>query len=1074
MFRGFNIENNEVEFKATLYKNRREKIGIIDNSWIKEVSRAMEDIDYIDLEIPKYRYDGKERLVNQMYFKISPMYQIVVEEKNSLGEVEYSRFCLIETTKTLDKMNGVKSFKAFGFEYKLKSKRTQFEGKVMQLISDETHIGEGILDKFIKEVPDWNIGYVDPKSRTETRLGVENVIVNLFDDYVNNNVTSESIIWEKDIATTIQDGLALYLSIEYSGLTTYDNNGAKLVTSNIINAITEPLYANITKITAKHYSSEGERFGIEYLFTLSDGVIVSRVCTLANIVDKKITCDNIRLVWETGNIIENTNIKYINIYSIDDNWYNALLDLQDEFNSVILFDNYNKQLNVIHRDNLGSNSGYVLSYDSNVIDVTVNESSEYPNALKIIGKDGVSIQSENIYGGDVIYNYDYYIRNNIMSNELQSAWNRYDTILEIKQNEFLVIKNERMTIQQRKTKLDSEIKTLNERVKNLTNLLSAYIAQGGSDDQARLKEEIDGLTIRLNECLITRGNYTNQIIALDDEIVKLSMAIKIENATDMLGKIFSEDDILELRELEVMQVYDDEYYSSPYSLLEYAKTILTDATIPQIEFDINCANLVKIINNKKGWNKVLKIGDLFNLDNGLLEDYGEKTIRLVSYTYNPNTKVIDSIKFTNKFKKIDKAKTLSDVGKKTNDSANVIGTFKEIWEDAKLSNNWVGEIIENGLNLNAQYISGKGMRNYIDITEAGIFIKDQTDTNKQIYIGSSCIGITQNGFSSSDVAISSDGIIARLLIGSVILGQKLYITSENGEFYIGDMEDNEGFGLSITDENKMQRVFLGSELVDGVRKARLRLIGKNGELALSEDGILNTNQQFIIENLSNGYDLNIPFIVDEGVTKISKVQLTLLFDKYRGYTRGSSGGGGTTQTSSGGGSFNISSSSQNGGGYTINTTTSSDSRTINGVDPSNTYAGWTGDPRESEGQALSGTKHIHTVYSNPHHHDVSINVSIPTHSHNFNVSKENHTHQVVISEHQHTEVHGIYIDETSGVNNAKIYINDILIRENINSRNVVVDITQYIKLNSINYIRISNQGNARVSASIFEKKFISW
>ena len=319
-------------------------------------------------------------------------------------------------------------------------------------------------------------------------------------------------------------------------------------------------------------------------------------------------------------------------------------------------------------------------------------------------------------------------------------------------------------------------------------------------------------------------------------------------------------------------------------------------------------------------------------------------------------------------------------------------------------------------------------------------------------------------------------IIGKQIIGEIILGHKLYITSENGEFYIGDMDDlNKGFGLSIKDANDVQRVFLGTELENGVRKARLRLYGKDGQgLVLSEDGILNTSQQFIIENLSKGYDLNIPFIVDKGVASLSKVQLTLLFDKYRGYTRGSSAGGGTTATSEGGGDFDISSDSGEGGTYNYSATTSSDNRVMNGVDPSKTYAGWTGDPRESEDNPISATKHIHTVYSNPHYHDVKINISIPSHRHNFRVTKTAHKHNVILKDHEHPEVHGIYVEESSGVENAKVYVNGVLVSQNINSTSAIVDITKYLKLNSVNYIRISNEKNARVSVNIFEKKFITW
>ena len=106
------------------------------------------------------------------------------------------------------------------------------------------------------------------------------------------------------------------------------------------------------------------------------------------------------------------------------------------------------------------------------------------------------------------------------------------------------------------------------------------------------------------------------------------------------------------------------------------------------------------------------------------------------------------------------------------------------------------------------------------------------------------MAITNDRWLNAKCAIDENGIIAKQLVGEIILGHKLYITSENGEFYIGDMDDlNKGFGLSIKDANDVQRVFLGTELENGVRKARLRLYGKDGKgLVLSEDGIVSEFQ----------------------------------------------------------------------------------------------------------------------------------------------------------------------------------------------------------------------------------------
>lgn len=1060
MFRGFGIEDNKIRFEAVLYKNKREKIGIINNDWIVSVDRLLEDIDYMELEIPKYVNNGMgEKRLNNIYVKISAMHQIVVTETNKLNQEEKSRFVLVETTKNFDKKRGIKKFKAMSFEYKLKSKRTSFEGKVMQLKSDEVHIGDGILDKFIKECSDWSIGYVDEKSRTETRLGIENVNVNLFNDYTNNKITNGSVIWEKEVTTSIEEGLPLYLSIEYKNIGIYDENDDLLISNNIINQIVDPLYKNIKKITAKHFSDVGNRFGIEYEFTLTDDVKVSRILTFTNVIDKKINVENIKLVWETGKVIENTSVKYINIEKIDSSWYDALLTLQDQFNSVVMFDGYNKTISVIHRDNLGKNSGYLLSYDSNIIDANVTESCSYPNSLKIIGKDGLTVRSENIFGGDIIYDYSYYIDNNIMSKSLQEAWGRYEKYLVGMNDVYLNIKNERMTYQQRKTKLDSEITTLNERVKTLNNLLSAYISANDAENQSRIKAEMDEVKARLEECLLTRNNYQKLIDFNDDLMINIAGEIKQENASDEKGKIFTQEDLDELRELEVTEVYDDNYYTTPYALIQHSKNVLKDMVKPEIDFDLNCVDLSKVIRNPKGWNKVLYLGDLFNIEDGLLEDYKDNQIRLVSYKYSPREDKVSNISFSNKFKKIDIKKSISNIGKQSNENTNVIGSYKQIWEDAMLSSNWVGEVITNGLDLAANIIKGRGSRNYIDISEAGIFITDQQDVNKQIYIGSSLIGISNDGFATSEIAIDSNGIMAKLLIGKIILGEKLYITSELGEFYIGNMENNKGFGLNIKDSNKKERIFLGTEEYNGVRMARFRLMSADGrEVVISEEGIISHNSFIFVDDLDSEHPIEFDYVVQDGTFSVRDCRMTLALKPYRMTVRATKSGGNANTNISGGGS-----TSESAGHYTSNENKTSEGQNWLGQ----AYEGYFSTSLKYDYTVDGAGDHYHRVDASllDHTHMFSYTVSIPNHTHSI----PDHSHKLDLS-HTHTMEAGIF--ESTTPNNCAVYVNDKLVASNINS-DTTVSIGENLKV-GVNKIKITSSRLGRIQSTVFSKSFVAY
>lgn len=1072
MFRGINIDkNNNLEINAWLYKNKDEILAEVPLDFIKEVVYEFGKPTKMSLEIPKFIMKKEKKVSNNLYHKMRLRQQIILEVE---GKKE--RFILTDTFTALEKFKGTKSFTAYSFEKVLENKRISFSDTITRtLIKNELYVNDGILDE-VEKVSGWKVGYVDADAMLITEKANETVTENLFINFINEKVEKDKLIWEKSFATNVDNDYAVNIQIDYHNLKTYDSTGRLLKTESLSNEL-KPLYTNTKRIQAYYYSDTGNRYGIRYLITLVDNVEIEQIHTFTNVNDFKITCDNINLVYETGRIVEGTRAKFISVEATNENILTFMEAMQEQFECIFEYDTINKIINCYSKKNIGQDKPIELSYDTNVISLEITPSSEVPNCLEVESSNDIGISDVNIYGGEKIWNYGYYIENNLLTDEIVEALKKYDKLLELKQAEYITLKDSSTALYSKRTKYESEISSIEYRIKYYTNLLTAFISADETDSvqQENIKRQIEELEVKLNDCIRERLAINEQIIKIEDNMKTISNEIKRESAELNGKKIFTELDLEILDECEYCSIYEDDYYVTSYGLYENAKKVLEEMIKPEVEFDIECGNLVKLIRNKI--HNIVELGSFFMVNNEELQELGQDKVRFIGYTLIPKENKISNTTFTNKEFKTELLNIASNVGRKTTKSANTINTWQSIVEDAMLSNDFVGELVSNGLNLATSNINARTSRNLLDFGEYGAFFKDANDpTNgNQVYIGNNIIAISTDGFKSSEISMTGDGLIAKTLIGSIILGQKLCITSDLGQFYIGNMNEDEGFGLSITEDGTTQRIFLGTEIVNGIRKARLRLYGKDGQgLVLSEDGILNTSQQFIIENLSKGYDLNIPFIVDEGVTSLSKVQLTLLFDKYRGYTRGSSAGGGTTATSEGGGDFDISSDSGEGGTYNYSATTSSDNRVMNGVDPSKTYAGWTGDPRSSEGEPVSATKHIHTVYSDPHYHDVKINISIPPHRHNFRVTKTAHKHNVILKNHEHPEVHGIYVEESSGVENAKVYVNGVLVSQNINSTSAIVDITKYLKLNSVNYIRISNEKNARVSVNIFEKKFITW
>lgn len=1054
MFRKININNNDEDIKIYLYRNRREGLAEIPKECITKITRTLGDIDTVELSIPKYKMIKGKKVINNLYNKIQPKMQIIVECKVG-NEIVKERYTLLNKSRSNNKNKGDKTFTAQSFEYTLKTKKVSLNSSVVQLKTDEVHIAKGIMDLF-EEQTGWTIDYVDPKSRVETSQIIDSVNVTLFENYRKENITENSLIFEADVLTEIKDDKALYVDISYGNLRTYDENNKLLKTENIINTISDALPKNIKHIKAYHHSEVGNRYGIRYVFTTVDNVEIEKTTTFTNIIDKSITAENIIFRWETGEYITKENVKYINLDDTEnDNWYAFLRDIESQFKSMFIFDSYNKTIGVIHEDNIGKEAPYLLSYDTNIIDINVDEQSEYVNCLKVVGKDGLSIAEENIYGNEKLYNFDWYRENGIMSDELQSSWDRYEEILTIRQEDWLNIKNLKMSLIQRKTAIDSEIKSLEERVKATRNLLAGYMAGNDEVNQARIKAELDALEESLNSNMAKRTEMVNQITIYEDEMMEISTGIQMENATDLQGnKIFTDVDLEEINDMLVEEVYEDDYYSTSYGLINNSKLILSEKIKPDVDFKLNVENLCKIIKHPLGWSFIVQLGDVFQIDNEeIIKDIGENKIRLCSYEYYPSEDKISSLTFTNKTKKNDYTKSFANIGKKSNATTNVVNSYRQIWEDSLLTNNFCKNMIEGTLDAAATSVRGRTSENLIDISSAGIFLYDSRDTNKAIYIGSSLICLTEDGFATSKVAINSTSVVADVVMGKLFLGNKLMITNDNASFTI------EGNGLTIYDEGSRERIFLGLEEVDGVEKARLRLYGKDGKgLVISEDGLISHNTLIFADDLDPTHPMEFDYVVQDGTQEIRECKLILAMKPYR-MTVKSTQSGGKLQTSSNGGGFSISKSSESGGYYRTTSVVSSDAEHW-----------WTPsiDNTVDIDKNKQGFYYLKLGYLK-HNHTSEYTVEVPAHHHNFSVSQDAHSHSIDWT-HNHELVAGIF--ESTAPTNCSIYINGSLVVSNV-SYDTSIDITKHLKV-GVNKIKITSARLGRIQSTIYSKSFVAY
>ena len=1041
-----NVATNGKTMRVELYRNRNEFLYNIPLEWIEKIEYRHDDISKFEIKVPKFI--GVDHKINPIYMKILSRQQIVIDDND--------RYILMEKKGLTKKHNGDKTFTAYRFQKTLEKKRITIESGNYQLVSDETHIAKGILELALQDTQ-WTIGYVDSDARIVNQLAPVVETIDLYDNYTKNNVQYDDLLWSKDFNITIPEDKPLYITINYNGVEA-NKEGIKYGFANVINKF-DPFYTGIKHIDAYYVNEVNNRNGVKYVITLQDGVKETVSHVFVNTTGKDLSIEDINLQYETGEYVEQDIIVYPLFDEIDGNVLNLLEQIEEVFECVIDYDTINKVVNVYAKKNVGVSKQPMLSFNSNILEISDAEDSEIPTGIKVIGKDGLSISNENIFGGDIIYNYNYYISNKILSDECVANWNRFVALATVKRDEWDLIKSQISLMGSKKIKLDSEITSLSNRIKYSKELLSTYIATGDKESQKQTQLEIDELETKFNACMQDLDGTNKKIQELNDRTSEISESLNRKTAKDENGLIFTENDLQELDDIDEIITLEDDYYTNANLLYEYAKKELEDKTNPKIDWEMDSINFTKC---SKNWKKVITLGDLFLCKSDVEEVIKQEEVRLVGFDYIPKNDVIEKVYFSNKDNLTNKLqKGFGTSARKSSKSYQKVNSYEQVWQDSMMSNNLAKTLLENGLNLATMQVNGRSVKNVLDIGSYGVYVSD-TESETGSYLGSNLFAITKDGWKTSEIAISSEGINAKLLISTIIIGEKLTISSDDTLFYIGITDKaKEGFGLRISEGDTIvntERLFLGLEKdSDGIRRAKLRLISKDGqEVILSDEGILNTNFYEVWDNVSPSYPITTNFPIPQGVSRVKEVKLKIRLENYRGFTKAVAGGGNATTT---GGSNNVTSSSSGDHNHALFTGRNVSHAPSSTITPykiaglGNADSGFVvkldiAQQREGQGQVIPYTIYTATS-SGSHSHSNS-------HEHSFNYY------------HSHNLEMGIFVG--SKASGCTLKVNGRMVQQNINY-DTEVDITTYVLLNTDNIIEISSNTNGRISLGVSSKMF---
>ena len=1149
MFRQQNVYNENKEYKYILMKNIKTQSAIIPKDYIEERYDKFRETTKLTIQIPYYIINktGKKE-VNKIATKFLGKGQRI----NVLYKEEFIETFIVTDMKKTDSYYGSNSglrgqriieIEAYSYEKTLEEVDCVLDNCTVQLYKEEnakTDVTDGILNYFEKDNPLWKVKYVSEDAKKqfgivdvihENKIG-ENITINrmsrpviILDTKVDMLLAGEVklqsnlldkngyalldknnyLLNDKDGISTVRERETkgknskdiINVSVFFTGVNFYSTiNGelelsnVKIIHENIFNS-----YDNITNIRITYMSTEEYRHCFRYEFKLEDGNTIHKEVEVTCYEDLKMEIGNVYVRYTNGLQEPQYATKYRSFEKGTQKWLKFLREnVESAYDVIFDFDTYNRELYCYATEEVGKNTGIKLTYQNYLEEMQIQP--DYDNVVSKlwVSSEKCKISDVNPTGTDYIYDFSYFENNGLLTDECCEALQRYRQVVSTSENNLAELRANRNTAVKRRIRLETELHEKEIQYSDVSNVLAVYIKENNQNKVAEYGKYKADFEKEITQLLSDISNQKDYIESLDREIDSYLKKVSLETCYDENGQIFNEELLTELQLNTIEKELKDESFLTAQDLYDYTLEQLNNWNGLQLQLDLTINGLKERMITPKdvSWSEIIKVGNFFTII-----DFDEPQ-RIVGVKYSPKENTIKDIELSNTLERVDSYSKLNDLSTVLTEAEYTMDNMKDIWQESANVNEFVKKMQTTYLDNVATGIKGRNQNCILDMTSGSIFVIDATDKNNQVYIGSGLIAFTDDNWLTAKTCLDKEGLVANYLVGQITLSKKLYVTSDNGEFYIGDMNNgSQGFGLRIKDGEQKERVFLGTELVSGQRKARLRLYNKSGQgLNLSEEGIIQTYQWSDRDHVDPYNRANFYFWSDSSVIDYKNVYMHIVFKPYRVYSKSLSaggtvnqhtatsvtGGGGSTTSASGGG---YAGTSAVDGGYSSTTTVTSSAQNWWQAAHSGSFIGypiWSGTDQNLK-------NHKHQVYFDylAHDHNVTVSVSVPAHSHYVEIPS--HSHYVEIPPHSHTidmsfstvHTHNIeygIIDLGGNDNypsNVTLIVNGKWVKDYIQN-NETIDIKDYISkgVTTPNTIQLTSSTKGLFHVSFFVKSFNSF
>lgn len=462
----------------------------------------------------------------------------------------------------------------------------------------------------------------------------------------------------------------------------------------------------------------------------------------------------------------------------------ALYDVAERFNALIVWDTRREEVNFYNPSNVGLNKGLKFKEDKYLESFNFTSSSEeVVTRLRVYGNEGLTFRNLSPTGSNYIEDFSYYMypferdssgkvikESDYMSNSLCIALEDYQKVLASKQGSFNAL-TKQLTDKQ------DEIQQMDQIISNLKNELSQI-----EDSLDVLNRDGKSGTPEHSNIVSQRASKTSEIQVKVNELSllesqKKATELQIQNLqkTVLIDNNLTREQLLELDYFINEKEYTNDTIVDERDLLEEGIKVFESYREPNISLTMSIVNFLSNIESQNDWDK-LSLGDTVKIESKRLNMI--VTAKIIEIEYDFESDEIHLTIANEKELKDEYALLLSRLygAEKT---STVVNMDKWKWDMISDVNGVVNRMLSQAWDANKQNVIG-GYKQDITLTERGLIAKSPEDPMSWLVLQHGMLAITNDNGNTWKHSITKDGIIGDRIIGKLILGTQLMAEDENG------------------------------------------------------------------------------------------------------------------------------------------------------------------------------------------------------------------------------------------------------------------------------------------------------